>query len=81
MPIADILRNYLDGNGLLSHPLIRSFGNAPDIRWKSDGEGRPKVRILEVGGAPFWCYMIVTVFNTVLALIVAMIIFGWLMPL
>jgi len=33
-----------------------------------------------VGGAPFWCYMIVTVFNTVLALIVAQIIFGMLFP-
>jgi uncharacterized membrane protein YadS len=38
-------------------------------------------QIKQVGGGPFWCYMIVTVFNTVLALIVAMIIFGWLMPI
>ncbi len=36
--------------------------------------------IKQVGGAPFWCYMIVTVFNTVLALIVAYIIFGMLFP-
>ena len=34
----------------------------------------------QVGGAPLWCYLIVTVFNTVLALIVAYIIFGMLFP-
>lgn len=35
----------------------------------------------QVGGKPFWAYLIVTVFNTVLALFVAMFIFGVWMPL
>jgi len=35
----------------------------------------------KMGGAPFWVYMIATVFNTVLALIVASVIFGVIFPL
>jgi uncharacterized membrane protein YadS len=38
-------------------------------------------QLKKVGGAPLWCYLIVTVFNTVLALIVASIIFGFLLPI
>lgn len=34
----------------------------------------------KMGWAPFLVYMVVTIFNTLLALVIAYIIFGWLMP-
>ena len=38
-------------------------------------------QIKKVGGSPLWCYLIVTVFNTVLALIAAYVIFGIFFPI
>ena len=34
----------------------------------------------KMGWAPIWVYLIVTVFNTLLALVVSWLIFGWLFP-
>ena len=35
----------------------------------------------KVGGAPLWCYLIVTLFNTLLALLLGYLIFGVLFPM
>jgi uncharacterized membrane protein YadS len=37
-------------------------------------------QIKKMGWAPIWVYLIVTVFNTLLALLVSWLIFGWLFP-
>lgn len=53
LPIAEIIINYLKGNDLLDHPLIKNFGKGSEVLWKGKGTEKPRIKILEVGGAPY----------------------------
>jgi uncharacterized membrane protein YadS len=85
--IASVLASLVDAKGanlIFSADALAGLGNIKNwlfaMAFVSIGLELDFGSIKQVGGAPFWCYMIVTVFNTVLALIVAQIIFGMLFP-
>ena len=85
--IASVLASLVDAKGanlIFSADALAGLGNIKNwlfaMAFVSIGLELDFGSIKQVGGAPLWCYIIVTVFNTVLALIVAQIIFGMLFP-
>ena len=85
--VASILASLVDAKGanlIFTADALAGLGNVKNwlfaMAFVSIGLELDFGSIKQVGGAPLWCYLIVTVFNTVLALIVAQIIFGVLFP-
>jgi len=85
--VASILASLVDAKGnnlIFSADALAGLGNIKNwlfaMAFVCIGLELDFSSLKQVGGAPLWCYLIVTVFNTVLALIVASIIFGVLFP-
>lgn len=85
--VASILASLVDAKGanlLFSSDALTGLSNVKNwlfaMAFVCIGLELDFSSLKQVGGAPLWCYLIVTVFNTVLALIVASIIFGMLFP-
>ncbi len=85
--VASILASLVDAKGnnlIFSADALAGLGNIKNwlfaMAFVCIGLELDFSSLKQVGGAPLWCYLIVTVFNTVLALIVASIIFGMLFP-
>lgn len=85
--VASILASLVDAKGanlIFSADALAGLGNVKNwlfaMAFVCIGLELDFSSLKQVGGAPLWCYIIVTVFNTVLALIVAQIIFGMLFP-
>jgi len=86
--VASILASIVDAKGnnlIFSADALAGISNiknwAFDFAFVCIGLELDFGQIRKIGGAPLWTYLIATVFNTVLALIVASIIFGMLFPI